>query len=141
MAEQNFYKTTIRLTKDTYNKLNNLAEKRDEPLANVIRETIERGLANEWVDENKDLIANIVREQIQIALKPSVERLAKIGSKSGHMSATAAFLNVQALMDLVPPEQRKDVRTMYESARKKAITYMKTKTDDWEYNESKNRED
>lgn len=141
MGEQNFYKTTLRLTKDTYNKLNNLAEKRDEPLANIIRETIERGLASEWVDENTNLIANIVREQIQIALKPSVERLAKIGSKSGHMSATAAFLNVQALMDLVPKEQRKDVRAMYESARKKAITYMRQKSDDWEYNDNKDRED
>ena len=130
MGEQNFYKTTLRLTKDTYNKLNNLAEKRDEPLANIIRETIERGLASEWVDENTDLIAKIVREQLEIVLKPKIERLAKIGSKAGHMSATAAFLNVQALQDLVPKELRKSPVEMYEKARVKAIAYMKNKTED-----------
>ena len=47
------------------------------------------------------------------------------------MSATAAYLNVQALMDLVSKEQRKDVRVMYETARKKAAGYMKIKAEDW----------
>jgi len=41
--------------------------------------------------------------------------LARLSSKSGHISATAAFLNVQALIDLVPKENRKDVKPMYEN--------------------------
>jgi hypothetical protein len=44
---------------------------------------------------------------------PHVERLAALSSKSGHMSATAAFLNVQAFMDLVPSEKRKNLKELY----------------------------
>lgn len=69
---------------------------------------------------------------MEIVIRPHIERLAKLASKSRHMSATAAFLNVQALMDLVPIERKKDVREMYESARKKAVEYMRTKTYEWE---------
>ena len=131
MGDSNFYKSTIRLDKNTYDKLEQIANQRGEKLANIIRETINKGLASEWMDENKELIANTVRQQIDIAIKPHIERLAKLSSKSGHMSATAAFLNVQALMDLVPDTKRKATREMYDSARKKAAAYMKTPTEDW----------
>lgn len=124
MSDVNFYKSTIRLDKNTYNELNRIAESRNEPLANVIRETIKKGLASDFVDESQDLIAKLVRQQMAAVLKPHTERLAKLMSKSGHMSATAAFLNVQALMDLVPNEKRRNVKEMYESARKKAVAYM-----------------
>lgn len=132
MGDENFYKTTIRLDKKTYEQLNEIAKNRDEKLAFVIRKYIEKGLAIEYVDESKDIIATLIREQLDAVLKPYVKRLAALSSKSGHMSATAAFLNVQALMDLVPAEKRKNVREMYESARKKSAAYMKTKTKDWE---------
>lgn len=132
MSEQNFYKTTIRLDKETYETLNQIAKNRKEPLADIIREHIKKGLAKDYVDGSKDIIANMIREQLEIVLKPSVERLAALSSKAGHMAATSAFLNVQAMMDLVPKENRKDVRTMYENARKKAVTYMKMRTEDWD---------
>jgi predicted DNA-binding protein len=131
MGDENFYKTTIRLDKETYEQLNEIAKNKDESLAFIIREHIKKGLAKEYVDESKDIIATLIREQLEIVLKPSIERLAALSSKSGHMSATATFLNVQALMDLVPTERRKDVRPMYESARKKAAEYMRTRTEDW----------
>lgn len=133
MSEQNFYKTTLRLDQETYNKLNAIAEVRKESLAEVLRDTVKKGLAIEWADENQSLIADVVRKQVDKAMIMHVDRLAKLSSKSGHMSATAAFLNVQALIDLVPKEQRKNVREMYDNARKKAVEYMRTKTTDWEY--------
>lgn len=132
VRKQNFYKTTIRLDKSTYNKLSQIAENRKEPLVNIIREMINKGLATEWVDENVDLISQVVRKQVDVSMKTHVERLASLSSKSGHMAATAAFLNVQALMDLVPKENRKNVREMYENARKMAAEYMRKKTKDWE---------
>ena len=131
MGAERFYKTTIRIEKKTIEKLIEISKNRDEPLSFIIRKYINIGLATEFVDESTDIIASIVREQLDIVLKPYVERLAKIGSKSGHMSATAAFLNVQALMDLVPTERRKNVKEMYESARKKAVAYMANRTDDF----------
>lgn len=125
-----FYKTTIRLDKETYNQLNAISKKTNESLAEVIRQVIKKGLANEWVDENKDVVAHIVREQMEVVLKPHVERLAKLSAKTGIMATTSTFLNVQAFQDLVPAERRKEPRDMYDKARKKAIEYMRTKEED-----------
>ena len=126
-----FHKVTFRLSNVIYKELEAISKNRDESISFIIREYISKGLAKDYVDDSKDIIALIVREQLQLVLKPNIERLARITSKAGHMSATAAFLNVQALMDLVPTEHKKDVREMYEKARKKAVTYMKIKTEDW----------
>jgi hypothetical protein len=137
MGGSNFYKSTLRLDKKTFDELNRIAQSRDESLADVIRKIIRKGLAMEFIDESEDIICTIVRKQIDIAIKPHIERLAKLASKSGHMSATAAFLNVQALIDLVPKENRKNVKTMYDNARKKAVEYMRTRTEEWENNVQK----
>jgi predicted CopG family antitoxin len=127
-----FQQVHLRVNDDIYNKVKNIAYKKGESISEVMRKLIEDGLTLEVGNENKDIISSIVREELKAVLKPNIERLAKISSKSGHMSATAAFLNVQTLMDLVPKENRREVRTMYEKARKMAIDYMKTKTDDWD---------
>ncbi|MBX4262535.1 hypothetical protein KTC96_25100 (plasmid) [Clostridium estertheticum] len=129
-----FKRFSVCVTDSVYERMINISNTTGESLARVTRDLIEKGLATNYIAESEDIIANIVREQLQLTLKPSVERLAKIASKAGHMSATAAFLNVQALMDLVPDENKKDVRLMYEKARKKAATYMKQKAEDFENN-------
>ena len=127
-----FQQLHLRIDVSSDKQITNIANKTGESKAEITRQLIKKGLAENITEENIDLISLIVRQQLEIALKPHIERLAALSSKSGHMSATAAFLNVQALMDLVPTENRKDVLAMYESARKKAVAYMKTKTTDWE---------
>lgn len=135
MSEQNepiFHKVTFRLSNDVYKQLDKISKNRDESLSNVIREYISKGLAKDYVEGSKDIISTIVREEMKAVLKPSVERLAKLESKSGHIAATAAFLNVQALMDLVPAERQKEVRIMFSKARVMAVNYMKKTTEEWE---------
>lgn len=126
-----FQQVHLRVDEKTYEQIKKISAKNDQSVSDVIRKLIDDGLSLEVGNENKDLIASIVREELRAVLKPSVERLAKINSKSGHMSATAAFLNVQALMDLVPKEKQRAVRQMYEKARKMAVDYMKSTTEDW----------
>lgn len=126
-----FKKYSVCVDDQTYEMLTNMAKVEGTNLAEVTRKVLKKGLAAEWVDENKDMVSTIVREELRAVLKPSIERLAKISSKSGHMSATAAFLNVQALMSLVPKENQRPVRAMYEKARKMAVGYMKSKTEDF----------
>lgn len=131
-----FKRFSVCVDDNTYESVNNIAKSENISLADATREIIKKGLAAEWVDENKDLISSIVREELKAVLKPNIERLAALSSKSGHMAATAAFLNVQALMDLVPNDRRRNVREMYDSARKKSVEYMRTKTEDWDIDKS-----
>lgn len=126
---------SINLDEDTASKVENLAKQNDQSLAEATRDLIKKGLAAEWVNENTDLIAHIVRQQLEVVIKPHVERLAALESKSGHAASTAMFLNVQAFMDLLPPEKRKIPKDMYEKARKKAVEYMRTPLENWNSHE------
>ena len=117
-------KTSVKLYQRQYDAIERMAKNEGTSISDVMRELIDRALTEKVTEENTDLIAHIVKKQLEVVLKPHVERLAVLSSKGGHMAARATFLNVQALMDLVPPENRKDVRAMYESASKKAVAYM-----------------
>jgi len=125
-------KITVKIPEDTYSIIENMAKKEDATFSETVRKLLYKAINIEWAKENEDMLAAMIRQQMDIVIKPHVERLAKISSKSGHIGAAAAFLNVQALMDLVPVERRKDVRAMFESAKKKAVEYMKTPVQDWE---------
>ena len=117
-------KTSVKLYQRQYDAIERMAKNEGTSISDVMRELIDRALTEKVTEENTDLIAHIVKKQLEVVLKPHVERLAALSAKGGHMAARATFLNVQALMDLVPPENRKDVRAMYESASKKAVAYM-----------------
>lgn len=127
-----FQQIHLRVDAEMYEQIKLLSGKSDKTVSEMARLLLKKGIATEYVAESDDMIAKIVRQQIDLAMKTHTERLAKLTSKAGHMSATSAFLNVQALMDLVPKEKRKDVKDMYDNARKKAVEYMRTKTTDWE---------
>lgn len=122
----------LRVDDDQYEKIKNLAHKGGLSVTELLRDFIDQGLQEKLAEENLDIISQVVRKQVDAAMKPHVERLARISSKAGHMSATSTFLNAQALTDLVPENRRRDIRTMYDNARKKAVQFMKTKTTEYE---------
>lgn len=130
-----FQKFTIRIDNNTFDKIKNICDATGKNTADTVRDLIKKGLASEWSDENIDLISHIVRQQLEAVMKPHVERLAALESKTGHAAATAMFLNVQSFMDLVPAEKRKLPKEMYEKARKKSVEYMRTPLDKWKEEE------
>ena len=77
-----------------YDQLLKISENNGENLSETIRKLIVKGLNERVYENNTDLIAQVIRQQLEIVMKPHIERLAALSSKSGHMSATAAYLNV-----------------------------------------------
>jgi len=122
---------SIILDEKTALQVENLANKTGSSLAEITRELIKKGLSSEWVEENTDTVAHIVRQQMEVVLKPHIERLAALSSKTGHAAATAMFLTVQAFMDLVPPDKKRIPKDMYEKGRKKAVEFMRTPIAEW----------
>lgn len=127
---------SIILDDKTASQVENLANKTGSSLAEVTRDLIKKGLAAEWMDENTDMVAHTVRQQMEAVLKPHVERLAALSSKTGHAAATAMFLAVQAFIDLVPPEKKRVPKDMYERGRKRAVEFMRTPITEWNDNNS-----
>ena len=117
----------VRLHEDTYEKIENMANSRGESVSSVVRELIERGLTFELGDNQINDIAVIIREQLEAVLQPQIERLAKLSAKGGVMSAAAAYLSAQALMDFVPDEKRRDAKEAFEKAKAKGASYIKEK--------------
>lgn len=130
MAAQKFKMFSLRVPDKIYSQIEAISNSTGKNVAEVTRELISKGLASDWVDENTTLISSIVRRQLESLLNPKVERLAALICKSGIMSATATFLNVQAFQDLIPQEKKKDPIDMYNKARKRAVEYIKTKEED-----------
>lgn len=127
---------SITLNDKTASQVENLANTTGNSLAEVTRELIKKGLAAEWVNENTDRVTHIVRQQLEAVLKPNIERLAALSSKTGYAAATAMFLTVQAFMDLVPVEKKRIPKEMYEKGRKRAIEFMRTPIAEWNENNS-----
>jgi hypothetical protein len=123
---------TIKFPEKLHSKIENYAKHEGINFSEAVRSLCERGLTEKIYEENLDLISHIVREQLDVVIKPHIERLAALSSKTGHMAATAAFLNIQAMQDLIPDDKKRDLIVIWEKARKKAVTYMKAKADDWE---------
>ncbi len=127
---QNRRKVNLLLEQETYDNLEKLAALRggSTTVSDIIRESIDYNLTANYCVENIDLITRIVREELQDILKPALDRIAALSSKSCVQAATAAYLNAEALSRFVPEKERMDVKEAYDAARKKGVAYVKGKT-------------
>lgn len=112
---------TIRFRKDTYEKLQILAQQRGEAVAVVVRRIVEQTVANEVAVGVVDVITSVLRKTIRAELKPTEDRLAKLAAKAATAAATSMYLNTQALRDL----GKHDALELYQAARKKAVAYLR----------------
>ncbi len=120
---------SITLTEHEYTLLKNLAGKKHISMGAAARDFIIQGLNGCLTQDNLDLIAPVIREQLRSVLAPSMERLAKITSKTCVQAGTAAYLSAEAILRFVPAELQLDVEESYEAARKKAVRYLQGKAD------------
>lgn len=115
---------------ETYEDIKRLAAKLNKSMAEVVRNWSKQGLAGELNAQNIDLITDIIRTQLQDILRPSIDRLATINSKTCIQAGTAAYLAAEAILKFVPVTRQQEVEESYELARKKAVAYLKGKTKD-----------
>jgi len=56
---------TVKFNRELYEQINRMAEKRGKSLSDTIRQLVMRGLNERIMDENKELIAKIVKAQMK----------------------------------------------------------------------------
>lgn len=123
-------RVNVSFTDEEYEHIEKVMKARGISASEYVREMYYEGKKVYSANENLDFIVDIIEERMRAILAPSVERLASISVKGAIMSATATFLNAQALADLVPDSKKRDVVDVYEKARLKGIAYVKNKTND-----------
>lgn len=89
----NHVRFSITIDKETNEIIENIVKKTNSTKAEVTRDLIKKSLSQKWHDENSDMLAMLVKKQVDLAMKVHVERLATLNSKAAHMSASSAFLN------------------------------------------------
>ncbi|HDR8100931.1 hypothetical protein AB3H50_28475 [Bacillus pacificus] len=114
----------VRVPTDLKAKLNAVAEERGEDTADVVRRFCEEGLHRHYAENNMDFIKVEIREALRDVLKPSVERLAKIGAKGSVSAGTAMYMLVESL-----GRQNLDVKDIYSRARIKSVESLRSKGD------------
>ena len=120
-------RVTVTFDGDTYMQLKNIADKNHISISEAVRRYIEAGLNGSLSEANIDYISQIIREQLRIVMKPSIERLASLSTKTCIQASAAAYLTAETIARFVPEELQEDVQLVYEEARKKGVRYTKTK--------------
>lgn len=112
----------IRITEDLDKRLKAEAAKKGLSVANLARDILTEALSEQAAIEGREALDRAIRR----AIKPDVDRLAKMLVKSTMAGATAMFLNVQVIADL----GKHDALDLYQQARKKAAIYMRESDQD-----------
>ena len=120
---------TVLFTDKEYEQLKLLSAKTHKSMASIAREYTLQGLCGEVTENNIEFLAPIIREQTKSVIEPLMERMISLQAKTCIQAGTAAYLSAEAILKFVPPAQRAEVKEEYEAARKKAVIYMKEKTD------------
>jgi hypothetical protein len=118
---------TVTFTNEEYENLKTLAARNKISMSEQVRSFTAQGLAGRLTENNLDLLAPVLREQIRCVLEPQIERLATISSKACIQSGAAAYLTAEVLSSFLPPELRQDLNEAYTKARKKSVEYMRKK--------------
>lgn len=115
---------------EAYEQIQLLAAKQHTSMSEVVRNWALQGLSGDLNADNIGLITDIIRTQLQDVMRPSIDRLASLSAKTCVQSGTAAYLAAEAILKFVPVPRQQDVEEAYELARKKAIAYLKGKTNE-----------
>jgi len=93
--------------------------------AEACRRLIALGELNEINQEQLDLIAGVVKEEMDSVMDNHSSRIKSIVFKGTQLAITSAFFLIGLLRDMVPSTRRKNVETLYEEASKYAVNHLR----------------
>jgi len=116
---------TVRVKESTYRKLQTHANKIGMNVSELTREYIQKGMNIASYKEDIDFIRKQIREELQIQLKPSIERLAKLSVKTGIVSAAGYHLAAAMLSEFVHPTRQREYSEVLAESKKHGVAYFK----------------
>ncbi len=117
---------TAEFTEEEYNQIKILAAKSDKSMNAIVREFVRQGLNGNVTENNLEVITPVIREQVQSVMEPMMERMIRLTAKTCIQAGTASYLCAESILKFVPQEERMEIKDSYDSARKKAVAYMKS---------------
>jgi hypothetical protein len=97
---------TVKVSRSDYESLQRLSSKQYRPLAEIVRGFIKDGMDITRSKDDIDFIRQQLREELGLALKPQLGRLAKMMMRVGMMTIAFCYFNSKLVHMFVPFRER-----------------------------------
>ena len=92
MRKQGTIKLSVRVDKETYNKLCKMCKSEHDTISQIIREYIDIGLEIKSTTEDIDRISEIIKHQVEAVCEQPLDRLVKIMIKNIKSSEASKYV-------------------------------------------------
>ena len=119
MKQSDTVKISLRLDKDTYNKLCVISKSNSSTISQVIRDYIDVGVGLRTTSDDIDRISEIIKKQVENVCEQPIERLIKIVIKNIKSTESSKYI----LCSLLKEFSNENVDEILENAETQAILY------------------
>ena len=117
-------KRSVDLSPKTYEALQKIAATQGKPVSELIRKYINDGMSADKTREDIDFIRKQIREELDILLKPQINRLAKLLMRIGMMTVSFCYFSSKIVHMFVPIRDRTSYEELMAECKHNAAAYL-----------------
>jgi hypothetical protein len=117
-------KRSINLSPKTYDALRQIAAVQGKPVSELIRKYISDGMNADKTSQDIDFIRRQIREELEIILKPQINRLAKLLMRIGMMTVSFCYFNSKIVHIFAPLRDRTSYEELMTECKHNAAAYL-----------------
>lgn len=117
-------KRSVDLSSQTYEALQKVAAVQGKPVSELIRKYISDGLNVDKTASDIDFIRKQIREELDLMLKPQVNRLAKLLMRIGMMTVSFCYFNSKLVHYFAPLDERVGYEELMSECKHNAAAYL-----------------
>ena len=121
---------TVKFPVTLAEKLKKLAVKKHQPVSQVLRGFAEKGLNVDSYADQVDPIRNIIRQEVNDAVKQQTNRLAALLNRMTIIAAAGYYATVATIAGLIDGDLYSSFEKIEQLARRRALTFANSKRDD-----------
>ena len=115
---------TFAVSQKMKSELETIAAKRHIPVSELIRDYIDKGMNIDKTASDIDFIRRQLREELDIMIKPQVNRLAKLHMRVGMMTVSFCYFTAKLLQIFVSLDDRNGFEELMRESRHNAAAYL-----------------
>jgi predicted transcriptional regulator len=117
-------KRSVDLSPEMHEALQKIAAVQHKPVSEIIRKYIDQGLNVDKTASDIDFIRKQIREEMEIMLKPQVNRLAKLLMRIGMMTVSFCYFNSKLVHMITPLKERTGYEELMAECKHNAAAYL-----------------
>jgi hypothetical protein len=115
---------TFAASEKTKSELETIAAKRHISVSELIRDYIDKGMNIDKTASDIDFIRKQIREELDIMLKPQINRLAKLLMRIGMMTISFCYFNSKLVHYFTPLDERVSYEELMSECKHNAAAYL-----------------